>query len=51
MARGIINYNITQEDSSRRTFELYIYVYSTPRDTILVSARCISIYLSLVVYF
>ncbi|OQU81114.1 hypothetical protein SORBI_3006G011601 [Sorghum bicolor] len=35
MARGIINYNITQEDSSRRTFELYIYVYSTPRDTIL----------------
>ncbi|KAG0524946.1 hypothetical protein BDA96_06G012800 [Sorghum bicolor] len=29
MARGIIKYNITQEDSSSRTFELYIYVYYT----------------------
>ena len=39
MARGIINYNITQEDSSSRTFEIYIYVYYTT--TILVSARCV----------
>jgi hypothetical protein len=40
MARGIITYNITQENSASRTFEICIYVYYT---TILVSARCISI--------
>ncbi|WVZ53665.1 hypothetical protein U9M48_004573 [Paspalum notatum var. saurae] len=30
MARGVINYNITQEDSASRTFELCIYVHYTP---------------------
>ncbi|KAJ1274970.1 hypothetical protein BS78_05G100300, partial [Paspalum vaginatum] len=34
MARGIINYNITQEDSASRTCELCIYVYYTPLDAI-----------------
>ncbi|KXG25789.1 uncharacterized protein LOC110436291 [Sorghum bicolor] len=29
MARGIINYNITQSTSASRTFEVYIYVYYT----------------------
>jgi len=47
MARGIINYNITQEDSASRTFKICIYVYYTPSDTILVSARYISIHLLL----
>jgi hypothetical protein len=43
MARGIINYNITEEDSASRTFKICIYVYYTPMENILVSARCIFI--------
>ncbi|KAJ1274981.1 hypothetical protein BS78_05G101300 [Paspalum vaginatum] len=35
MARGIINYNITQEDSASRTFELCIFVYYTPLEGIM----------------
>ncbi|PUZ50661.1 hypothetical protein GQ55_6G076300 [Panicum hallii var. hallii] len=34
IARGIINYRIIQEDGASRTFEICIYVYYTPKETI-----------------
>ncbi|XP_021318629.1 uncharacterized protein LOC8080279 [Sorghum bicolor] len=46
MARGIIKYNITQEDSSSRTFELYIYVYYTTILTIYYHDLYVAIHLN-----
>ena len=41
IARGIINYRIIQEDGASRTFEIWIYVYYTPNETIQVRIWCI----------